>query len=115
MCPAPGKTIRTSICFLKWVNHLALQVDSLADVEQAKQKLESAGVEVLGPTDHHFVKSIYFFDPNGIRLELTTRTGAPGYMDEKRASARAECDAWSKEKAEMRRKGALLKVARAGA
>jgi catechol-2,3-dioxygenase len=40
-------------------------------LERARQALLSAGVEVLGITDHGFVRSIYFFDPNGIRLELT--------------------------------------------
>ena len=34
-------------------------------------KLRAAGVDVLGITDHGPIKSIYFFDPNGIRLELT--------------------------------------------
>ena len=54
-----------------WVNHLALRVDSIADLEAAKAKLKDAGVEVLGATDHHIIQSIYFFDPNGIRIELT--------------------------------------------
>ena len=60
-----------------WVNHIALRVDSIAEVERAKQKLSNAGVEVLGVTDHGFVKSIYFFDPNGIRLELTCISTTP--------------------------------------
>lgn len=60
-----------------WVNHLALRVGSLAELEQAKRRLEQAGVPVLGITDHGFVKSIYFFDPNGIRLELTVPCSSP--------------------------------------
>ena len=32
--------------------------------------LESNGVEVLGVTDHGAFHSIYFFDPNGHRIEL---------------------------------------------
>ena len=55
-----------------WVNHLALSVDSVATLQLAKQRLEDAGIEVVGVTDHGFINSIYFFDPNGIRLELTT-------------------------------------------
>jgi len=43
----------------------------------AKAKLEANGVEVLGPTNHTIFKSIYFFDPNGHRLELATNTGTP--------------------------------------
>ena len=38
----------------------------------AKKRLEDAGIEVL-VTDHHIIRSIYFFDPNGIRIELTVR------------------------------------------
>lgn len=57
-----------------WVNHLALRVDSVVELQAAKARLQAAGVEVLGVTDHHIIQSIYFFDPNGIRLELTTPT-----------------------------------------
>ena len=39
-----------------------------------KARLEANGVSVVGITDHGFVKSIYFFDPNGIRLEFTAET-----------------------------------------
>jgi hypothetical protein len=31
----------------------------------------------LGPTNHTIFKSIYFFDPNGHRLELATDVGTP--------------------------------------
>ena len=46
-----------------WVNHLALEVSSEDKLKAAKVRLESAGVEVLGITDHGFVKSIYFLIP----------------------------------------------------
>jgi catechol 2,3-dioxygenase-like lactoylglutathione lyase family enzyme len=82
-----------------WVNHIALRVDSEAALADAKRRLEAAGVEVLGITDHHFIKSIYFFDPNGIRLELTAYTGSDEYMSRKEAAARPELDAWTQEKA----------------
>src|SRR3954453_3967585 len=64
-----------------WVNHIALRVDSLDELMAAKARLEAAGVDVLGPTDHHIIESIYFFDPNGIRLELTTPTVPQTEMD----------------------------------
>ncbi|MBN9041423.1 MAG: hypothetical protein BGP05_02240 [Rhizobiales bacterium 62-47] len=54
-----------------WVNHLALQVADEAALLDAKQRLEKAGVSVIGPAVHEAIKSIYFFDPNGIRIELT--------------------------------------------
>jgi lactoylglutathione lyase len=34
-------------------------------------------VDVIGPTNHTIFKSIYFFDPNGHRLELAVNTGTP--------------------------------------
>ena len=42
---------------------------------------------VLGVTDHGFVKSIYFFDPNGIRLEFTAETASPDELKEYARSA----------------------------
>ena len=53
-----------------WVQHLALKVDSTESLTEAKQRLEADGYEVLGPVDHTIFQSIYFFDPNGHRLEL---------------------------------------------
>lgn len=85
-----------------WVNHIAFEVGSEAELLAAKARLEAAGIEVLGVTDHHFVHSIYFFDPNGIRLELTRRLDPPEYMAAKEASAHAELAAWTKEKAALR-------------
>ncbi len=85
-----------------WVNHIAFEVGSMQELLEAKARLMAAGVEVLGPTDHHFVHSIYFFDPNGFRLELTVRLEPPGYMAQKKASAHAEIAAWSAEKQALR-------------
>jgi len=63
-----------------WVQHLALKVESVDKLLDAKQKLEAAGVEVLGPTNHTIFKSIYFFDPNGHRLELAADCGSPDML-----------------------------------
>ncbi len=60
-----------------WVQHMAFEVDSMADLLAAKEKLVANGVEVIGPINHTIFKSIYFFDPNGHRLELATNTGTP--------------------------------------
>ena len=81
-----------------WVNHLALKVDSVSALLAAKARLEAAGVEVLGITDHHIIQSIYFFDPNGIRLELTTPTVSMAEMDRLAKLAHAEVAAWTVEK-----------------
>ena len=63
-----------------WVQHLALDCDSVEALMAAKQRLEASGVDVLGPIDHTIFKSIYFFDPNGHRLELAANTGTPEMM-----------------------------------
>jgi catechol 2,3-dioxygenase-like lactoylglutathione lyase family enzyme len=84
-----------------WVNHIALRVDSVDALRAAKARLEAAGVQVLGIADHHIIESIYFFDPNGLRLELTTPTVPPATMQAHALRARAELDAWT-----GRRKGA---------
>ena len=60
-----------------WVQHLALKVESVDKLLEAKARLQAAGVEVLGPTNHTIFKSIYFFDPNGHRLELAADCGTP--------------------------------------
>lgn len=85
-----------------WVNHLALRVDSVDDLLAAKGRLEAAGVEVLGITDHHIIESIYFFDPNGIRLELTTPTVSEIEMRTLAEEAHEEARKWAQEKQERR-------------
>ena len=57
----------------KWVNHISFRVNTVQELEDTKTRLQAGGIEVLGVTDHHIFKSIYFFDPNGIRLELTAQ------------------------------------------
>lgn len=63
-----------------WVQHLALKVDSVDKLLETKARLQAEGVEVLGPTDHTIFRSIYFFDPNGHRLELAADCGSPDMM-----------------------------------
>jgi len=63
-------------------------------------RLRGAGLDVIGPVDHDgFVVSIYFFDPNGIRLELTTVTASDQQLHVYRQEARGKLDAWTAEKA----------------
>ena len=61
----------------EWVQHIAFKVDSLKTLEEAKARLVANGIEVIGPTNHTIFKSIYFFDPNGHRLELAADVGTP--------------------------------------
>ncbi len=81
-----------------WVNHLALEVDSMEDLLAAKQRLEAAGVDLIGVTDHHWLKSIYFFDPNGLRLELTLRTQGQSFLDRCASEAHQALAAWTAER-----------------
>ena len=90
-----------------WVNHLALNVASVEDLQQAKQRLEAAGVEVVGVTDHGFINSIYFFDPNGIRLELTVQVGQTRHDPAALAETRKRLDAWSVRKERLRASGEI--------
>ena len=60
-----------------WVQHIAFRVESLDQLEATKAKLQASGIEVVGVTDHTIFKSIYFFDPNGHRLELACDVGTP--------------------------------------
>jgi hypothetical protein len=58
-----------------WIQHFAFKVESMDVLLKAKEELIAKGIEVLGPTNHDdFISSIYFFDPSGHRLELTTDT-----------------------------------------
>ena len=51
------------------MNHLALDVDA-ASFDSAIDRLNAAGIELKGPTDRGYERSIYFRDPNGVRIEL---------------------------------------------
>ena len=56
-----------------WVRHLSLNVVDEETLLRYKARLESNGVDVLVGPDFRSSKSIYFYDPNGIRLELQTK------------------------------------------
>ena len=71
--PAMGRDTNTP----EWVQHIAFKVDTVEELEAAKARLQAAGIEVVGVTDHTIFKSIYFFDPNGHRLELACDVGTP--------------------------------------
>ena len=81
-----------------WVQHIALRLDSLQALQGMKERLQAHGVEVLGPTDHGFVHSIYFFDPNGLRLELTAVTATPAQLARYEREAHAHLEDWTREK-----------------
>jgi glyoxylase I family protein len=86
-----------------WVNHISFRVDTVADLEAMKARLEADGIEVLGVTDHHIFKSIYFFDPNGVRLELTAQLADEFQMLEESKTAHARLTEWTARKQQWRK------------
>ena len=82
----------------EWVQHIAFKVDSLDTLLAVKAKAEGKGISVLGPTDHGVFKSIYFFDPNGHRVELAVDTGTPAEHAELKRVADAMLEEWSRTK-----------------
>ena len=54
--------------------HIALGVDPDA-FDSMLRKARNEGVEVRGPVDHGFCRSIHMRDPNGYVVELTAGTG----------------------------------------
>ena len=90
----------------EWVNHLALRVDTVEQLEQIKTRLQAHGVAVIGVTDHHIFKSIYFFDPNGIRLELSAQLASDMQMLAESKTAHARLAEWNRRKDEWRRQRA---------
>lgn len=78
-----------------WVQHIAFELDSMEALLAAKKELEDKGLNVLGVTDHSIIKSIYFFDPNGHRLELTCRTGTAKQMQTLKEIANEMLEEWS--------------------
>jgi catechol 2,3-dioxygenase-like lactoylglutathione lyase family enzyme len=89
-----------------WVNHIAFKVPSMDALRAMKARLESQGIEVVGITDHEFVHSIYFFDPNGVRLEFTTQVVSDDTMAGYACGAHGALNAWNEEKARRTRERA---------
>jgi catechol-2,3-dioxygenase len=52
--------------------HIALEVD-YSVLEPMLAKGKAAGIETRGISDHGFIHSIYFRDPNGYVIELTAK------------------------------------------
>jgi glyoxylase I family protein len=66
---------------------------------------------VLGITDHHIFDSIYFFDPNGVRLELSAQRADEFQMLQESKTAHARLKDWTALKETWRKERAAGKVA----
>jgi catechol 2,3-dioxygenase-like lactoylglutathione lyase family enzyme len=85
-------------------NHFAFHTASAEEVLAWKARLESHGVDVLGPVDHDGVfLSIYFFDPNGVRLEFTNPCTAD--WNDQGEKAHADLARWNEVIAAAKREG----------
>jgi catechol 2,3-dioxygenase-like lactoylglutathione lyase family enzyme len=82
----------------EWVQHIAFRVKDRAELLEFKAHLEAQGVDVLGVTDHGIFHSIYFFDPNGHRLELACNIGTAEQYDELQRLAPVMLEEWSRTK-----------------
>jgi catechol 2,3-dioxygenase-like lactoylglutathione lyase family enzyme len=83
--------------------HLALQVDTTEEVDRWHAWLTSQGIDVIGPIDHKIIYSVYFHDPNGLRLEVTTAID-PTWNDQGDA-AHTSLGEWQAAKAEAAASG----------
>ncbi len=82
----------------KWVQHIAFQVEDEKALLDAKKELEKKDLNVIGVTEHGIIKSIYFFDPNGHRLELTCAVGTKKQMKQLKDVAPQMLEEWDKTK-----------------
>jgi catechol 2,3-dioxygenase-like lactoylglutathione lyase family enzyme len=74
--------------------HIALEVDR-PTLDAMFAKGRAGGIETRGVSDHGFIDSIYFRDPNGYVIELTAkREGHDAAMDPARNGARAKLERW---------------------
>jgi catechol 2,3-dioxygenase-like lactoylglutathione lyase family enzyme len=78
--------------------HIALEVDPSV-LQPMLEKGRAAGIETRGISDHGFIHSIYFRDPNGYVVELTAKMSNHAQaMDPARNEARAILDRWQADK-----------------
>ena len=78
--------------------HIALEVDR-ATLDGMFAKGKARGIETRGISDHRFIDSIYFRDPNGYVIELTCkRDNHDQSMNPATNEARAILDRWQASK-----------------
>ena len=76
--------------------HIAFEVESRDAMLAYQKRINQAGKGCLGPVDHDFVESVYMYDPNGIQVEITSKT--PDYdqiMSDDAAQAHEQLANWT--------------------
>ena len=81
-----------------WVQHIAFEVADMDALLAAKAHIEAQGIDVVGPTFHGIFRSLYFFDPNGHRLELACNIGTVEQVAELKRVAPLMLQEWSETK-----------------
>lgn len=79
----------------KFANHLALRIENEEQLEAAQARLKAFDIPFDGPMNHEFVRSIYFWDPNGIRLEYAYTLYDPVQMKTERDKAADTLKRWA--------------------
>ena len=82
----------------EWVQHLAFEVENVDVLLKIKSRAEAAGLDVLGPTNHAIFQSIYFFDPNGHRVEVAANTRTEETLSKLKGVAQEMLEEWSQTK-----------------
>ena len=78
--------------------HIAVEVEN-DELHRMFEKGKAEGREVRGISNHGFIHSIYFRDPNGYVIELTAKQpGHENALDPAKNGARRILDTWQKEK-----------------
>ena len=79
--------------------HIALEVERPV-LDEMLAKGRAQGIETRGISNHGFIESIYFRDPNGYVIELCAkRANHDAAMDPSRNGAREIVDRWTRAKA----------------
>ena len=82
--------------------HIALEVEHAGARSRCSPRARPPGIETRGISDHGFIDSIYFRDPNGYVIELTAkRPGHDARMDPARNEARAVLEHWQARQARV--------------
>jgi len=79
--------------------HIALEVEP-AELDAKFEEGRARGIETRGISDHGFIRSIYFHDPNGYVVELSARKQQPEQPVEgdRHRAAREALEAWQRTK-----------------
>ena len=79
--------------------HIALEVEP-AELDAKFEEGRARGIETRGISDHGFIRSIYFRDPNGYVVELSARKEQPEQPGggDRHHAAREALEAWQRTK-----------------